>query len=290
MRYVMVVFLVVCLYWTCLAPANAERLESTLKSQVGYADTIAVGTVTHLNTVATAPDTQRVQATIAVERVLKGEKRATLTGWYQMTGKSATGAARAEENFVPSLSEQQHGVFFLVRAQGGYSLPWGAASVRPISAIDAVAAMVTNFPIAVTLVPFAECYFGQPTKVTVKIRNTTKAPMQVVSLVLEGFDLSPRLAPRLTFVSATGSRDGAQPMLPPGQETTVELTMTLGKSSDWNLLPTDSYFLTPSLVRACVRIDSMPGPRDATPRDVEFLTTSPWQPVMTGYAPPPQIP
>jgi len=227
-----------------------------LLSLIGTADLIVVGTVTASAEFPDAPAYRTGEATIAIERVVKGPGMEEVHIRYDTLRKMGLGASTIPEPQVLTPKTQQ--LFFLQQAQGGYSL---AGTFREklltIGDTDRIAELVTALPVEVTLTgPQPWITFGQSETVRVHVKNLGQAPLQITGTSLTAYPLSELLGYTRNITSRDRGR--AVPVtLQPGQECDIEVRASCPLPDACKAYPAESYARFPYCLRAEVSVSDM---------------------------------
>lgn len=260
----------------------ADNADSEL---IGGADVIAVGTVTDLTPMQETIPLLANQATIKIERVIKGPPLETAIVRYPGAGYVVSG---------PTLKKGQRSLFFLQRGAGGFAfvLTQAAFGVLPADNADAIAQLVKDFPVEITLLPpVGPYYFDALVPTAVKIKNTSTAPIIVYSAWMESYYFAPSLyrpngASPLYTVEYPTKATPEQTPIPPGGDITLSMPVNANPSDAWGKMPRELYAQT--LIGARARVMLM---FSVTDGKVHHTYTwqgiaSPWTTTTVGYPPP----
>lgn len=249
------------------------------------ADLIVIGTVTGVTTHADYPPALAGEATVRVERTIKGKTTTALTVRFPAP-------ARGEKGM---LYPTQQSLLFLQMSSGGGCTPiQGAQGIRPTADADAVARMVAAQPVEISIgTPVAPFYFGNTASVPVTVKNITTFGWEMTALSFEGIYLSPRMghsvpfdwphpAEQLALISRYQLLN-----LQAGASGTTNAAPVCEMPPSWEVFDANTYLQTPILVRAVVRVRSA-ARLSANPinYDGSIPVASPWVPATIGFAPP----
>jgi len=261
---------------------------------LGTSDVIVVGTVMLDTRLSEVPAYQAGQATVRVDRVLKGTATGNIAVRHAVPPVLPPGMIIADHGGF-TLEPQSQYLFYLVRGQGGYTLVGGLQGRKPAAEADNVAQALKEIPLTVTLKePLGPCYFGKPFEVTITVTNHGAQSVQLFERTLEGFFYSARAGTQLDLhtvptpaATSGGVRSGAiqQNLLEAGHSQTMALQLALTQPESWKLLDADTYFLTPVAIRA--RIFVLPvDPNNPNNTQGGYHLTSTWVDTLAGYPPP----
>ena len=258
---------------------------------LGTSDLIVVGTVLADTRLPDTPASFAGQATVRVDRVLKGTAIGKITVRHAAIPVLPPGMIIMDHGGF-SLAPQQQYLFYLTRTQGGYTLVGGLQGRRPATDADTVAQALKEIPVTVTLNgPIGPCYFGKPVQITLMVTNRGALPVRIYDRALEGFYYTTHVGTQVEFrtvpnpSAAAPSGETAQPILEPAKSKTFSVSLAVVQPESWKKSDADSYFLTPAAVRARVFILPVK-PNNPTSNMGGYNIASNWVNTLIGSPPP----
>lgn len=275
-RYVIFGLLTACL---AVRVCAFNLMEIPQNELVGGSDLILVGTVTAVETAADLPNFIAGQATLKVDRLIKGTAPASVVAHYPAQGGA-----------IAPLQIGQQALFFLQRGPGGYVLTTVNQPIQPVAQADDFARRVAEFPFVVELVPpVGPFYIGQPTPVTMKITNNSTVEVPAITGTVDGYFFSTRMydaagTPPITSMPLPVAAAAAPwtPLLP-GTTRTITVSVQAVEPASWKFLTPDTYLQTPIALRARVFLAPVDphAPRDLTLRSPGVASA--WVNTIMGY-------
>jgi hypothetical protein len=280
-------FWVICVLALGLAGGRTEQYAllglDEAKNLVGTADLIVVGGVGERTLVPGVPEWLAGQATLRVDKTLKGVAGETVTVRYPKW---------LDESLARVMRPELRQLFFLQRSQGGYTLVEGMDGVRALDDMDRFQRTVETFPVTVSLAAMPPVvHFGVVQPVSVKITNPGKEPVQLLFVALEGYYYGTRLDKRMSFKTDQAADTLARPTIEAGGSLTVTVNAACNVPDAWQVFSPDTYLQTVAAVRATVLVNTLTkkadGKLDAifAPR---FYAASGWTRITAGFPPPPE--
>ncbi len=288
---------------------SAQMVRVTDPQLVGTADLIVIGTVKSLTTLPNVPSWQAGQATVALDKVLRGVDSKQVVVRYSVRPSLPPGVMISDAGWM-NLTVGQQQLFFLQRAQGGFSIIGGMQGMHPITDADKFAVLIANNPVTVKFnAPVGPFYFDQPVQVKMTVTNVGRNTLQMIPPMLEGFFLSERMGNLLTLSSVqddikpihargvimdNSNQDELTPLsrneplvLEAGKVLELTAKFRCAAPQNWLLLSPDTYVQTAAAVqiRAYV-VNKDPAGSNGLPAIPGWYIASNWQTVMVGYAPP----
>jgi hypothetical protein len=274
--------------------SSAQMARVSDPELIGTADLIMTGTVKSVSALPNRPSWQTGQAIITIDTVLRGPKLDQVTVSYPVRPTLPPGERLTDAGGV-RLTEGQQQLFFLQRAQGGYTIIGGAQGMRPVMDADTYFPKIQQYPLTVEMKAGPCCYFGKTFAVAGVITNTGQEPIKLQSVALDGFYYSARMGNTITFEVPMREASDASPMpitgYPPvttGKSCKFFAPFRCDQPEDWRLLSPDTYVQTAAVLRLRVFVQQVGA--DGQVKGAGCYVASPWQTVMVGYAPPAEEP
>lgn len=266
-------------------------------SFVSTNDLILVGTLGDITVPEAPKDRTTIRqttapATVTVEKVLKGKAGATemkldipLRLDYTMAMENNK-PVYTINGWLPKLAKGDKVLLGFQRTQAGLILqPYGMgaqAADRAPALEKALAALPLKASLPAVIAPIA---FGEKTKLSVDITNTSDKAIDLTSVGVSGFYLSKALDPQMAIQTPESNvkvdpttRKGVT--IKPGETFTAELTVNAFAPPAWKLFDPATMVQTPVALRATVQFQLV----GADPKaPVWSNISSPWQIVMAGH-------
>ncbi|HOF88764.1 MAG TPA: hypothetical protein PLZ36_11785, partial [Armatimonadota bacterium] len=165
------------LCWLCaacaLAPAAAMMAAVSDQELVATSDVVIVGTVKEDIRLPNVPDWNAGQATITVQRVLRGPALETVTVRHAAPPETRGGMIIMDHGGF-TLQPGQQQLFFLTRTRDGYTLTGGFQGMKPIGDAERFAAMLAAPAVTAAFTkPVKPIFFGRQFEVSVTVKNAT---------------------------------------------------------------------------------------------------------------------
>lgn len=299
-----------------ILPALAMMVLVTNEEQVATSDLIVIATVVSDEELPGIPEWQAGRACVKVEQVLKGSQETALAVIRHPVPPHLPPGMVVMDHGGFTLKAGDRRLFALARTTGGFAIVGGSQGMHQVTDAEKITALIKANPFSVTItrpvapdydakitnrpdtfLPVGPFYFGESASVLITITNNSARDYLVHQTMLEGFLLSERMGGMLTFaqVRPTDTLPGVavekvNPVLiKSGQKLQNTIKVACSTPPGWQLLGSETYIMTPVLVRA--RIFIQPARRQDNEENVAmgYAVASPWALALTGY-PLPKLP
>lgn len=273
-------FLILCCLYCAVLPAMAMMALVTEQELVATSDVAVVGTVKEDVMLPNVPAAFGGQATITVQRVLRGPQVESVVVRHAVPPPMNNGMIIMDHGGF-NLQPGQQQVFFLSRGRDGYTITGGFQGMKKPEEADRFAKSLAEPAItAVFAQPLRPIFFGQEFEVKVTVKNATASAFTVYQPRLLGFYYSTLLDPWLAVNPPMVNDKQPTWTVKPGEELAIAQKFTYAAPASWKAFAPESYMLTPAAVRAQLFV------QPATPQAMGYPIVTPWQTVLVGYAPP----
>jgi len=262
-------------------------------------DLIIIGTTLDDTRVPNVPYYQGGLATVRVDQVLRGQEVKTVVVQHAVAPIMPPGQVMSDHGGF-SMQPQKQYLFFLSRAQCGYTIVGGGQGMRPPEDAKKFTTRMANLPVSITLAePVGPFFFDRIVEVKISVANHSPLPVRIyANTPLVGYFYSPRSGDYVTFAMAPIPQvinpatsgiihmgDNPPPVeIPAGQSQTIQVKLSSVQPESWRMLTPDTYFVTPVAVRA--RVFIFPVRPNVTDNRGGYNAASTWISSWVGFASP----